>query len=187
MLANKETLKRQTKKILSIWCSKRVNAFISYITNLCINTFNLFMVGQVTEAIILGVLCGVGMAILRIPYALMIGVFIGVTALIPYIGAIIGQIVGFILIIVVDPFKAMIFFVYVLILQQIEGNLIYPKVVGNKIKLAPIWVFFAVSLGGSIAGPLGMIFSVPLVSVLYTLIKEETNRKEKEMKSGVTK
>ena len=81
----------------------------------------------------------------------------------------------------------MIFFVYVLILQQIEGNLIYPKVVGNKIKLAPIWVFFAVSLGGSIAGPLGMIFSVPLVSVLYTLIKEETNRKEKEIKSGVTK
>ena len=145
------------------------------------------MVGQVTEAIILGVLCGVGMAILRIPYALMIGVLIGVTALIPYIGAIIGQIVGFILIFVVDPFKAMIFFVYVLILQQIEGNLIYPKVVGNKIKLAPIWVFFAVSLGGSIAGPLGMIFSVPLVSVLYTLIKEETNRKEKEIKSGVTK
>lgn len=187
VLANKETLKRQTKKILSIWCSKRVNAFISYITNLCINTFNLFMVGQVTEAIILGVLCGVGMAILRIPYALMIGVLIGVTALIPYIGAIIGQIVGFILIFVVDPFKAMIFFVYVLILQQIEGNLIYPKVVGNKIKLAPIWVFFAVSLGGSIAGPLGIIFSVPLVSVLYTLIKEETNRKEKEIKSGVTK
>ena len=150
--------------------------------SLSMNVFSRFIVSQVTEAIILGLLCGLGMAILRIPYAVMIGVFIGVTALVPYLGAFLGIIVGFVLIVAVNPWKAIVFIIYVVIVQQIEGNVIYPKVVGNKVKLAPIWIFTAVMLGGSIAGPFGMFFAVPIASILYSLIKKLTNKKKNEMR-----
>ena len=116
----------------------------------------------------------VTMAIIRIPYAVLIGVLIGVTSLIPIFGAFIGCAIGALLIVMVDPMKALIFLVVFLVIQQIEGNLIYPKVVGGSIGLPGIWVLVAVSVGGSLAGVLGMILFIPLFSVGYSLLKDKT-------------
>lgn len=145
-------------------------------------TFRSFVAGQTTEAVILGTLCAVGMLILQIPYAAMIGALIGVTALIPIFGALIGTVIGAIMIISEDPFKALVFVIFLLILQQVEGNVIYPKVVGSKIGLPGIWVLAAVTVGGSLAGVLGMLLGVPAFSVLYTLINEATDWKEVQLK-----
>lgn len=131
------------------------------------------------EAMILGTLCMVGMAILRIPYAPMIGALVGVTALIPLVGAFIGTIVGAIMILTVNPFKAFVFVVFLLVLQQIEGNMIYPKVVGSKINLPAIWVLAAVTIGGNLGGPIGMLLGVPAASAAYALLKEATAKREK--------
>ena len=144
--------------------------------------FKLYVAGQATEAIILGTLCMIGMLILKMPYAPMIGALVGVTALIPIVGAFVGCIVGFIMILTISPFKALIFVVFFLVLQQIEGNMIYPKVVGSKINLPAIWVLAAVTIGGNIGGILGMLFSVPVTSSLYTLVKEATKNREKSLK-----
>ena len=138
----------------------------------------MFIAGQATEAIILGTLCMIGMMILRIPYAPMIGALVGVTALIPIVGAFVGTIVGAVMILTVDPFKAVVFVVFLLILQQVEGNAIYPRVVGSKIKLPAIWVFPAVTIGGNLAGPLGMLLGVPAASAAYALMKEATDLRE---------
>ncbi|MBR3840726.1 MAG: AI-2E family transporter [Erysipelotrichales bacterium] len=180
LLGNKEILASQVKRLMNAWLPNKTNKIILHISTISINTFNQFIVSQVTEAIILGSLCGIGMAILRIPYPFMVGVFIGVTALVPYFGAVAGELVGFIVILAVDPFKALVFMIYILILQQIEGNIIYPKVVGSKIKLPPIWVFSSIIIGGNILGPLGMFFAVPTTSIIYELVKEATRIKEQE-------
>ena len=121
----------------------------------------------------------IGMLILRIPYAPMIGVLVGVTALIPIVGAFIGTIVGAIMILTVNPFKAFVFVVFLLILQQIEGNMIYPKVVGSKINLPAIWVLAAVTIGGNLGGPIGMLLGVSAASAAYALLKEATAEREK--------
>ena len=118
------------------------------------------------------------MMILRIPYAPMVGALIGVTALIPILGAFIGTIIGAIMILTVNPIKAIIFVAFLLILQQIEGNLIYPRVVGSKINLPAMWVLAAVTVGGNLAGPLGMLLGVPAASAAYALIKEATYNRE---------
>lgn len=120
----------------------------------------------------------IGMMILRIPYAPMIGALVGVTALIPIVGAFVGTIVGAVMILTVDPFKAVVFVVFLLILQQVEGNAIYPRVVGSKIKLPAIWVLAAVTIGGNLAGPLGMLLGVPAASAAYALMKEATDLRE---------
>ncbi len=138
ILAQKEILKRQVSRLIHVWLPRRFVDVIVHIASVCSNTFRLFITGQTTEAIILGTLCMIGMAILRIPYAPMIGALVGVTALIPVVGAFIGTIVGSIMILTVNPFKAFVFVVFLLILQQIEGNVIYPKVVGSKINLPAI-------------------------------------------------
>ena len=149
-----------------------------HVFDVCNQTFKLFIAGQATEAVILGVLCMIGMMILQIPYAPMVGALIGVTALIPILGAFIGTIIGAIMILTVNPFKAVIFVVFLLILQQIEGNLIYPRVVGSKINLPAMWVLAAVTVGGNLAGPLGMLLGVPAASAAYALIKEATDNRE---------
>lgn len=130
----------------------------------------MFIAGQAIEAIILGTLCMIGMMILRIPYAPMIGALVGVTARIPIVGAFAGTIVGAVMILTVDPFKAVVFVVFLLILQQVEGNAIYPRVVGSKIKLPAIWVLAAVTIGGNLDGP-----GVPAASAAYALMKEATD------------
>ena len=137
--------------------------------------------GQKTEAVILGTLCGVGMAILRIPYAPMVGALVGVTALIPYVGAFLATVIGAFMILTVNPFKALVFVIYLLTLQQVEGNLIYPRVVGAKINLPAMWVLAAITVGGNLAGPIGMLLGVPAASAAYALLKEATAKKEQQI------
>ena len=143
-------------------------------------TFSNFVKVQVLEAFILGFLCFLGMVILRIPYAATISVLVGFTALIPIFGAFIGCIVGAFLIFMVSPLQSVIFIIFFLILQQIEGNFIYPRVVGGKIGLPSIWVLVAVTLGGSIGGIFGMILGVPIVSVVYSLLRTYVNEEKVE-------
>ena len=137
--------------------------------------------GQKTEAVILGTLCGVGMAILRIPYAPMVGALVGVTALILYVGAFLATVIGAFMILTVNPFKALVFVIYLLTLQQVEENLIYPRVVGAKINLPAMWVLAAITVGGNLAGPIGMLLGVPAASAAYALLKEATTKKEQQI------
>ncbi len=181
ILAQKETLKRQVSRLIHVWLPRRFGDIVIHIASVCSDTFRHFIAGQTIEAIILGTLCMIGMAILRIPYAPMIGALVGVTALIPVVGAFIGTIVGSIMILTVNPFKAFVFVVFLLILQQIEGNVIYPKVVGSKINLPAIWVLAAVTIGGNLAGPIGMLLGVPAVSACYALLKEATDFHENKL------
>lgn len=178
VLANKETLARQFGRLARVWLPKQFTNTASHIFTVCADVFQQFIIGQTTEAVILGSLCGIGMAILRIPYAPMVGALVGVTALIPYVGAFLATIVGAFMILTVNPFKALIFVIFLLALQQVEGNLIYPKVVGKKINLPAIWVLAAITIGGNLAGPIGMLLGVPAASAAYALIKEETIKRE---------
>ncbi len=142
-------------------------------------SFENFIVGQCKEAIILGVLCAVGMWIFRFPYATMIGALIGFTALIPVAGAYIGGAIGAIMIMTESPFKAFLFIIFLVVLQQLEGNLIYPKVVGESIGLPGLYVLAAVTIGGGVMGIAGMLIGVPLVAAAYKLISEDIHEKLK--------
>lgn len=177
VLAQKETLGRNAKRLLYAVIRKKYADRIFHLCTLSMDILGKFVSGQVTEACILGMLCFIGMWILRLPYALVISVVIGFTALVPMFGAWIGAAVGVFLIVFTDPLKAVWFLVFILLLQQIEGNLIYPKVVGSSVGLPGIWVFVAVTVGGSALGIVGMVFSVPLFSVGYALLSEMVNRK----------
>lgn len=138
--------------------------------------FHRYIVGQCTEAVILGMLCIVGMLICQFPYAVMIGTFIGFTALIPVAGAYIGAGAGAVMILTQSLVKALFFLVFIVVLQQLEGNLIYPRVVGKSIGLPAIWVLAAVTIGGSLMGIIGMLIGVPVAAACYHLIREEINR-----------
>ena len=147
------------------------------ICSLTYRTFSSFLAGQCVEALILGMMFLVAMWILRLPYALLVGVLIAFTALIPIFGAFIGCVVGAFLILMVDPVKALTFVAMFLVLQQVEGNLIYPKVVGNSVGLPSIWVLAAVSIGGSLMGVVGMLVFIPLVSVVYILFRGDVYKR----------
>ncbi|MBR3973358.1 MAG: AI-2E family transporter [Oscillospiraceae bacterium] len=181
VLANKETLARQIGRLAKAWLPARLTNTMSHVFHVCADVFQQFIVGQTTEAVILGTLCGIGMAILRIPYAPMVGALVGVTALIPYVGAFLATIVGAFMILTVNPFKALVFVIYLLALQQVEGNLIYPKVVGAKINLPAMWVLAAITVGGNLAGPISMLLGVPAASAAYALLKEATQKRETQL------
>lgn len=182
ILIQKEKLRRQSKKVLFAFVRRgRAEAALEVLT-LTYQTFSHFLTGQCMEALILGGMFMVSMAVLRLPYALLIGIVIAFTALIPIFGAFIGCVVGAFLIFMVDPLKALIFVVLFLVLQQIEGNLIYPHVVGNSVGLPSIWVLAAVSVGGRLMGVVGMLIFIPIVSVLYALFREVVYLKLKKRK-----
>ena len=181
ILANKETLARQISRISRVWLPGKFVNTMSHICSVCADVFRQFIVGQTTEAVILGTLCGIGMGILRIPYAPMVGALVGVTALIPYVGAFLATIVGAFMILTVDPFKALVFVIFLLALQQVEGNLIYPRVVGAKINLPAMWVLAAITVGGNLAGPFGMLLGVPAASAAYALLREATEKREQQL------
>ena len=149
-------------------------------------TFTNFFTGQCLDAVILGTLFFIVMAIFRFPYALLVGVLITFTALIPIFGAFIGCLIGTLLILTVSPTRAVTFIILFLILQQIEGNLIYPRIVGGSVGLPSIWVLAAITVGGSLFGVIGMIVFIPIVSVVYTLLRETTNYRLKEKQIDVT-
>lgn len=184
ILLQKEKLHVQMKKLLFAYLPKKKVEQALSVCSLTYRTFSNFLTGQCVEALILGTMFFVVMTIIRMPYAMLVGVLIAFTALIPIFGAFIGCVVGAFLILMVDPLKAVIFVIMFLVLQQIEGNFIYPKVVGNSVGLPSIWVLAAVSIGGSLMGVVGMLVFIPTVSVLYTLLRE--NIYHRLEKKGIT-
>ncbi len=175
VLAQKETLKRQSEKVLSRLMKPERKKKLLALLSLVNRTFTNFITGQLTEAVIIGALCFIGMAIFSMPYAPAISVLVGFTALIPVFGAFIGTAIGAFLILLVKPIQALWFIVFIIVLQQFEGNLIYPKVVGKSVGLPGIWVLVAVTIGGNAMGVIGMLISVPLCSVLYVLARNAVN------------
>ena len=172
VLMQKEKLRRQAKTVLFAFVRKgRAEAALE-VFSLTYQTFSGFLTGQCVEALILGSIFVAAMTVLQLPYALLIGILIGFTALIPIFGAFIGCIVGAFLIFIEDPIKALIFIALFLILQEIEGDLIYPHVVGKSVGLPSIWVLAAVSIGASLMGVVGMLIFIPIVSVIYALFRE---------------
>lgn len=182
ILLQKEKLNIQVKKVMFAFIPRGKAEAALEVFSLTYNTFSSFLTGQCVEAIILGSMFVVAMSLFKIPYALLIGIVIAFTALIPIFGAFIGCAIGAFLIFMVDPVKALIFVVLFLVLQQIEGNLIYPHVVGNSVGLPSIWVLAAVSIGGSLMGIVGMLIFIPIVSVLYALFREIVYLKLKQQK-----
>ena len=178
ILAQKETLGRQLKKLLYLtFPEKRVTPFLAFLGRVS-RTFSQFVTGQTIEAIILGTLVFLGMVILRLPYAPVIAVVVGVTALIPILGSWIGAIVGALLILPVSFMQAIWFLVFLIVLQQVEGNLIYPHVVGKSVGLPGIWVFFAVIVGSGLGGIAGMLLGVPVCAVIYDEVRRAMRKKE---------
>ena len=175
IIAQKETLKRQFNKLMSAYLKPRTVNRINKYASMANTTFSNFVTGQCLEALIFGSLCFLGMLILRLPYATTIAVLLGFTALIPVFGAFIGTFLGAFLILMISRVKAIIFVVFILVLQQIEGNLIYPKVVGKSVGLPGIWVLLSVTIGASVGGILGMLIATPLCSLLYILLRQAVN------------
>ncbi len=175
LLSSKDKLKSQCERLCrhylkSKWCDK-----LFYVVDTLDDCFHRYVVGQCTEAVVLGVLCTLGMLLLKLPYAPMIGALVAFTALIPIAGSYIGAAVGALMILTVSPVKSLVFIIFLIILQQIEGNLIYPKVVGKSIGLPGIWVLAAVTIGGGILGVAGMLLGVPVAAALYRIIRDDMN------------
>lgn len=180
-LLGKNKLLRQIKRFFKHYLKENIYKKFKYGINVFNDSFHRYIVGQCIEAVILGVLCTVGMLILKMPYATMIGALIAFTALIPIVGAFLGAGVGAFMILTEDPIKALIFIIFIVVLQQLEGNLIYPKVVGTSIGLPAIWVLAAVTVGGGVFGITGMLIFVPLTAAVFKIIKDDINSK-KELK-----
>lgn len=184
ILSDKERLKRQAKSVTKMMFKEKTYERISYYTRLTTNTFTQFLSGQITEAFLLGVFCFIGMTVIGFEYPLMISTIVGITNIIPIVGPIFGTIPGVIVLLLVNPSHAIWFVIYIIILQQLESNLLYPRVVGSSVGLPPLWVLLAVLIGGGLGGVLGMIVAVPFMSIIYTIIKDEVNKK-KEVSASV--
>lgn len=182
-LASKEKLNRQVKQLVYAYLKPKTADRIYHICGVANETFSNFIVGQCTEAVILGILCIIGMSIFRFPYAVMIGTLVGATALIPVIGAYIGAIVGAIMVLTQgNLLQPLLFIIFIVVLQQLEGNLIYPKVVGSSVGLPGIWVLAAVTVGASLNGVWGMLISVPLAATIYRLLGEDSRKRIEQRK-----
>lgn len=182
LLLSKDKIGKQITRVSDRYFKKTWNEKIRYYLSVADDCFHRYIVGQCTEAVILGLLTTIGMLILRLPYAPMIGAFIAFTALIPIAGAYIGAGFGAFIILMESPVKALIFLVFIIILQQIEGNLIYPKVVGSSMGLPGIWVLAAITIGSGVMGILGILISVPIAATVYKLIRNDLVRRENEDK-----
>ncbi len=187
LLMNKEKLGSQAKQLLYALLKEPHADYLVRVGQMTNRTFSKFLSGQCVEAVILATLFFVSMSILRFPYAMIISTLIAFTALIPVFGAFIGCVVGAFLILLVDPVRAFWFVVLFLFLQQFEGNIIYPRVVGSSVGLPSMWVLVAVTLGGSMMGVLGMLVYIPMFSVLYRLIREAVSDRLKTKQVPVEK
>lgn len=185
LLASKNRLKRQFGLLLDRFASQKGAERVRYVVGVLDESFRKYIIGQCTEAVILGVLCALGMWALRLPYPAMIGALIACTSLIPIAGAYIGGAVGAFMIFTDSPLKALIFIIYLVVLQQLEGNLIYPKVVGDSIGLPAMWVLAAVTVGGGLMGIPGMLISVPITAAIYRILRDEV-KKGKPQKEAAT-
>ena len=175
VLSQKEKLENQGRRILAAYLPERIGQKVEHIMAVLYRNFSKFITGQCLEAVILGTIFVIAMTLFRMPYAVMVGVLIAFTALIPVVGAFIGCAVGTFLILIENPVQALVFLIMFLVLQQLEGNLIYPRVVGNSVGLPSIWVLMAVSVGGSLFGVAGMLTFIPLLSTVYALLRESVN------------
>ena len=183
LLMGKENLSRQSAKVLKTYLKPSWYSRLLYFLETLHNCFRRFVVGQCTEAVILGLLCMAGMLVFQFPYASMVGALIGFTALIPVAGAYIGAGVGAFLIFTASPIKALLFLVFISVLQQLEGNLIYPRVVGSSIGLPGIWVLAAVTIGGGVLGIGGMLLAVPLAAAFYQILRDDVAKRNQETKA----
>ncbi len=177
MLSGKERLLRQCRRMLRAYVPQRIAAPLLEVVRLTGGTFTRFVNGQLIEACILGGLCALGMLFIQADYAPLIGVVVGFSALVPVAGAYIGAVLSALLLVMVSPWKALTFLVFLVILQQVEGNVIYPRVVGSSLGLPGIWVLAAVTVGGGLLGLGGVLFSVPVASVIYTLLKRDMRKR----------
>ncbi len=173
IISDKANLKRQTDRLLKKILRENIYKKTVYYLHAGKVSFSNFISGQLTEAFILGFLCFIGMNIFRFEYSLMISVIIGITNIIPIAGPILGTIPCAFILLLADPMEAVWFVIFIIVLQQIESNLIYPKVVGNSVGLPPMWVLIAVTVGGGLYGIIGMIIGIPLMSVIYGMVHEQ--------------
>lgn len=177
ILLGKERLIGQVKSCFNAYVSEKLRKKVGYVIRVADQTFSSFVVGQCTEAVVIGVLCAIGMSILKLPYAGMIGAVVGITALVPVVGAYVGAAIGAFMICTVSPSDAVVFLIFLVVLQQVEGNLIYPRVVGTSIGLPGLWVLFTVTVCGGMWGILGMLLGVPAVATCYKLLKADVQRR----------
>ncbi len=177
ILLQKEKLSVQVQKVMHAYLSEKHVEWCMEVCSLTFRSFSSFLTGQCVEALILGTMFFIVMSIFNMPYAMLVGVLIAFTALIPIFGAFIGCVIGAFLILMVDPLQALGFIIMFLVLQQIEGNLIYPKVVGSSVGLPSIWVLAAVTIGGSLMGVVGMLIFIPIVSVFYNLFRSSVYKR----------
>lgn len=182
VLLSKESLTRQCKKMLYAHLSKKHADRICYISSLINETYSKFFSGQCIEAVILGLLMFIAFTVFRLPYANLIAVLTGILSFIPYIGAFASCFIGALLIVMVDPWKAILSIVVYQVVQFIENQFIYPRVVGGSVGLAPLWTLSAALIGGNLFGVLGMIFAIPVTAVLYVLLKDDANRRLQKKK-----
>ncbi len=180
ILFNKDSLHKNLKRTAKVYIPSKILGTLSYLFHVINDSFRKYIVGQCVEAVILGLLCMLGMWIFGFPYIAMVGALIAFTALIPVVGAYIGAAVGFIVMLTESPLKALLFLVFIIVLQQLEGNLIYPKVVGKSLGLPALWVLAAVTIGGNLAGVLGMLLGVPITAAIYKVVKDDIVKKERK-------
>ena len=189
VLLQKEKLRVQVTKVMYAFLPEKRVEWCLEVCSLTAKSFSSFLTGQCVEALILGMMFFIVMSILNMPYTLLVAVLIAFTALIPIFGAFIGCVVGTFLILMVDPLQALVFVIMFLILQQIEGNMIYPKVVGKSVGLPSIWVLAAVTIGGNLMGIVGMLIFIPIVSVVYTLFRasvyKRLRKKHRNLRTGM--
>ena len=180
LLYDEERFKRTFKKInYSLLPRKAADSFI-YVLCLCRDAFNNFIFGKIIDSLIIGILCYICVAFLKIPYPVLIAVIVGITNIIPVFGPFIGAIPCLIILVMIDPLAALKFLIFIIILQQVDGNIIGPKILGGSMGLPTLWIMFAIIVGGSLFGVFGMVIGVPLFSVIYTLIRRQISQKLKE-------
>ncbi len=177
ILAQKEKLQNQARRVLYAYLPHGFTDGFLRLCSLANRAFSNFIAGQCTEACILGTLCFIGMNIFRFPYALLVSVFVAFMALIPIVGAFLSTVIGALLILIVNPIQAIWFVVFFVVLQQLEGNLIFPRVVASKVGLPALWVLAAVTIGGNAFGVIGMLINIPIFSVLYMLLRENVDKR----------
>ncbi len=179
ILGSKEKLWKQAKRLFRAFLPEHKCRRIFSVLGMSADIFTKFITGQLTEAVLIGVFCYIGMLIFRMPYAVMVSALISVTALIPVFGAFVGTAFGALMILFVSPLKAIGFVVFIVIIQQIDNNVIYPRIVGSSVGLPGIWVLCAVTVGGGLFGAVGMLLSVPVCAVIYCLVREYVIKREK--------
>jgi len=184
ILFSKEKLIEILRKLNLVFVKKPFAETLIHVADESSKTFARFVRGQLLGSLILGLLCFIGMLIFKIPYAPLTSVLIAVTSLIPMFGAFIGIIPATFIIYMESPVKALIFIIFIIILQQFEGNVLYPKIVGDAIGLDGFWVFLAITVGGSVYGVVGMLFGIPIMAVTYTLVREATYKRLERRKNG---